>query len=659
MAISKIKKLELIGLKNQRIEVLSCLQKLGIIELIGQKEINPSPDIKEIPSDTNLLEIEEALEYLAGFEEKGGLLEGIVKLKVLIYKKEMEQVVKDFNYLDVLKNLSSIRNNLKNLYQQKERLLSEKHILRPWRKLGIPLDKLHLQGACGIFLGIVNTKDYENIFEAAKKENIAVFSEIIFQDNVNTYLLFIYLNKDFEKLEIILKDRHFNFITLSRYNGTIKEKLYDINSEVLIIDDTIEDLKKDAAEFSKERFRLMVVYDYLANIKKNYEADKNLSKEMFTFVLKGFVRKQDLKLLESSLSSKFNNLAVFYSDPLPEEDIPIALENKPAISPFEAVTNLYGQPVYKGTDPTAFLAPFFAISFGLCMADAGYGLILMFILLYYLKKKQISQNGKNFLRFFLFMSFATIFAGIITGGFFADLIQRLPEQFNFLKIVQKRLTLFDPIKDSLLFLGIALTLGYIQIWAGVFIKFIKDLRSDKFSAFVLTLPTLLVQTSLLMLVLAFAKIIPFFMINFAFILLAMSCAFVIYYQWKSNPDIAQKMFWSVFGVYSIITGNFLADTLSFSRVFALGIASGLLAMAINEILLPKAPPTNLLGIVGMLILVILWIAVQTLVMGLSVLGAYVQTSRLQYLEFFTKFFESGGRPFRPFKEESKYTFLKE
>jgi len=660
MAISKIKKIEIIGLHKDKERFLGLLQKLGIVELINVIESQEvSTGLEMVPSETNLLGIEEAISYLTAFKEKRGLLEGMVKLRPLVYQEQLKEVIANFDYASLLKELSGLRNHLKDFLQHKERLLQEIQLLAPWRNLSIPLEQIHSTQHCSILLGVLRSHDYANLLEDFEKENINLSFEIVNQDRTNVYLVILYIKEEFERLEPVLKNRHFNFITLPRYKLTVKDRLLKINSEVLQLDDNIQDVKERIALLSKQQFKLMVVYDYLANIKKRQEADKSLAKQQFTFCLSGWIKDKDIKLLEKEVVSEFKDTAMFISQPKADETIPVALENNPIIRPFEVVTNLYGQPAYHGLDPTGYLAPFFALSFGLCMLDAGYGLILATIVIFFLRKRQISQVGKNFLKFFLFMSVVTILAGLITGSFFGDLISRLPPQFAFLKDIQKRFILFDPVGDSLVFLGLTLILGFIQVWTGVFIKFLKDLRIDRFTASLLDLPTLMVQISLFVLVLVFAKVLPAFMMKYAGGLLILSAVSVIYYQWKSNGEISLKIFWSVFGIYSIIAGNFLADTLSFSRIFALGLTGSLLGRAINTMLFPKIELTGGLAFIGAIFAILILLIGHIINLAICILGAYVHTSRLQYLEFFTKFFESGGRPFRPFKEEAKYIFLTE
>ncbi|MDD5292368.1 MAG: hypothetical protein PHY46_04230 [Candidatus Omnitrophica bacterium] len=659
MAISRIKKLEIIGLQKDQDKILEFLQKTGIVELTNVTAQPHSEPPKSTETKASLDEVEQAIHFLAPFQQKGGMLEGIVNLKPLVYKNQLDEVVAKFDYQKLLERLSGLQNDLRSIARHKERLVEEGQLLHGWRGLNIPLDELHSTDRCGIFLGVLNSRDYVKLLSDCQEDCKHSLLEVIHEDKANIYLAVFYMLDEFERIEEVLKNHRFNFVTLSRHKGTVKDRLRDINKEVAALDARAKEINSAIAQLSREQFKLMVVYDYLLNAERIKDADGNLLKQQFTFSLSGWIRSRDVKVLEKEMGSKFKEVALFMSEPKPGEDIPIALENKNILQPFEAVTNLYGQPLYNGTDPTGYLAPFFALSFGFCMLDAGYGLILLAIMIFFMSRKQVSPSSRNFMRLFFFMSISVIFAGVITGGFFGDLISRLPPQFAVIQNIQKKLILFNPVKDSLLFLGLALAMGFIQVWIGVFIRFARNFRMDKFTALMLDLPTLLVQTSLLMLVLIFAGVLPAFMMRYALGLFILAAASVIFYQWKSNKEISLKIFWSFFGIYSVVTGNFLADTLSFSRIFALGLTGGLLAIAINTILFPQGPIKGGFALLGFAFAIIVMIAAHILNFAICMLGAYVHTSRLQYLEFFTKFFESGGRPFRPLKLESKYIFLTE
>lgn len=660
MAISAISKIEIIGLQEDKARLLNFLQESGTVELIETKEDYAGNPSLPAQASTDISRMEEAIHYLGGLRKDEGLLSGMVKLKPMVYQKEMREVLEAFNYQGLLDSLTRLRSHLKTLLQDKDRLLLERRLLDPWEKLSLPLEQIHQPTArCGIMLGTLPSGDYARLAEECRESGLRPFCDVVNHGSPDTYLAVVYLKEEFEQLEALLKKYRFNFIALGRHQGTARERLQELAGQLADADTRIQKIREEITGLSAEQFKLQVVYDYLFNINKKEEAEKSIAARQWTFYLCGWIRRRDVAMLKERIGQKAPKAAVFISPPRPDEDIPTALENKPAIQPFEAVTNLYGQPKYNSMDPSGLLSLFFVLSFGFCLLDAGYGMILAGLMFFFLKKKNISAPGRSLLRLFFFAGLAAVFAGLITGSFFGDLISRLPEQFAWIKNIQRKMVLFDPIKDSLVFLGLALALGSLQIWTGILVKFLMDLRGDKLAAFILDLPTLLIQTSLLMLALVFAKFLPASMLNAAVVLFGISAIMVIYYQWNSNTEISLKIFWSIFGLYSIITGNFLADTLSFSRIFALGMAGGLLAMAMNTMLFPQGQVHNIFGFLIAALGVLILFFSHLLNLGISVLGAYVHTSRLQYLEFFSKFFVSGGRPFRPFRKENKYIFLAE
>lgn len=660
MAISAISKIEIIGLQEDKARLLDLLQESGTVELIEAKEDYAGSPSLPAQASTDIARMEEAIHYLGGLRKDEGLLSGMVKLKPMVYQKELQEVLAAFDYQALIDKLTRLRNYLKTLLQDKDRLLLEKRLLIPWENLSLPLEQIHqADGHCGVILGALPAGDYAHLEEECRKSGLRLFCDVVNQGRSDTYLAVVYLKEEFEQLEALLKKYRFNFVALGRHQGTACERLQELAGQLADADTRIQKIREEIAALCAEQFKLQAVYDYLFNINKKEETGKSIAAQRWTFYLCGWIRRRDVAMLKERIGQKNPQSAVFISQPRPDEDIPTALENKPAIQPFEAVTNLYGQPKYNSIDPSGLLSLFFVLSFGFCLLDAGYGMILAGLMFFFLKKKNISAPGRSLLRLFFFAGLAAVFAGLITGSFFGDLISRLPEQFACMKNIQQKLVLFDPIKDSLVFLGLALALGSLQIWTGILVKFLMDLRGDKLAAFMLDLPTLLIQTSLLMLVMVFAKFLPASMLNAAVALFVISAIMVIYYQWNSNTEISLKIFWSIFGLYSIITGNFLADTLSFSRIFALGMAGGLLAMAMNTMLFPQGQIHNIFGFIIAVLGVLILFFSHILNLGISVLGAYVHTSRLQYLEFFSKFFVSGGRPFRPFRKENKYIFLAE
>lgn len=667
--IAKIKKIELIGLGKDKDSLLTLLQKLGKVQLINlqQEAVGISP--QTISQDTNLLELQEAISFLASFkEEKPRFLQSVANLKPVIYQKQLKEVINNFDWQGLLKELSELRNHLKHLTQHRERLIQEGHLLAPWHKLKIPLDQMHDTQNCGILLGVVASRDYANLLENCKAEEISLFCETISQDRTNAYLVIIYLKEKFERLEVILKNHHFNFVILSRHKGTAEDRLLEINREVLVLDDQMQDAKHKIVELSHHQFKLMVVYDYLANINHRQGVDKVLLKQQFTFYLSGWVKYKDTALLEREITHNFKDITIFISDPKEEEIVPVILENKKLIRPFEFITQIYGMPKYNELDPTPFLAPFFFLYFGFCVSDGGYGIMLVLISWFILKKFKLGPQGTKFWRLFLFCGISTIIMGALTGSWFGNLFDMLAESnkiFLSLKKFKDSLVLLDPLKEPTKLLGLALSFGIIQVWFGNIVAALGNIKNRRYWDIILDqIPILTLLFGLTGLGLIFLKLLGQTQLNLFKYAVLISTIALILTQGRSEIGIGAKLFYGAYNLYSAFSG-YLSDILSYSRLWALGLVTGVMAVTINLIavqfsqIIPSVIPfldkiSFIKILISAIVLITIFVFGHAVSLLMNLLGAFVHPVRLQFVEFFSKFFKSGGSAFRPFKIETKY-----
>lgn len=686
MAIAKIKKIELIGLHKDKESVLSLLQKLGKVQLLEQPG-SPSgfSTAHDTFTDSNLLEIEDTISFLASFKPKsGGFLESMANLKPSVYQQELKEVINNFNYQIFLKDLSALRQQLNDLTRHKEGLDEKRRILACWRELSIPLEELYPTGHCGIFPGILPTRDYEDLLEDLAEENINLFSEIISRDRTNTYLIILYLNKDFEPLETLLKNYRFDFVTLGRNKGTVRDNLLEINIEILMSDDKILDIKNRIIELSREQFKLMLVYDYLANINKRSLADKNLAQQQFTFSLGGWIKARDIALLEKEVTNNFRDVALFISDPLPGENLPVVLENKRLIQPFEFITQIYGMPQYNELDPTPFLAPFFLLYFGFCVSDAGYGMILVIVSWLILRKfarpsgtpskvVKFGPQGQKFWKLFLFCGISTIFIGAATGSWFGNLVDLAGESnkiFLPLKRFKDSLVILDPLKEPTKLLGIALCFGIIQVWFGNIVAAIGNIKNKRYLDIALDqAPRLIFLFGFTGIGLIFLKILDNSQMGLFKYSIIAGAIILILTQGRLEKSPGAKLFYGIYNLYNAFSG-YLSDILSYSRLWALGLVTGVMATTINLIavqfsqmlisMLPFIDKIIFLKIfVSSLVLIVIFVLGHLASFMMSLLGAFVHPLRLQFVEFFSKFFKSGGNNLRAFKIETKYVNLSE
>jgi V/A-type H+/Na+-transporting ATPase subunit I len=256
----------------------------------------------------------------------------------------------------------------------------------------------------------------------------------------------------------------------------------------------------------------------------------------------------------------------------------------------------------------------------------------------------------------LFVGFSTLLVGLLTGTFFGNLVKFLPDSLNFVKEFLKRFVIIDTMnaKGSLMFLGFSLAFGYVQLCFGLILKIALMIRDKKYKDLILDgLSAFCMQISLLPISLYYIldfKFFPPFAMNIFLGMFLISVVLIAVKEWINNEGIMVKIFWCLYGNYSAITGTFLSDTLSYARLFALGLSGGLLGLAINEI----ASVFGAIPVIGIILMILVMIGGHIFNLGVSGLGSFVHSCRLQYLEFFTKFFEASGREMQPFCHENKY-----
>jgi V/A-type H+-transporting ATPase subunit I len=664
MAIAQIKKVEVIGLKEEKEKFLNLLQKLAIVQLISTPDKEKTTQVNE----AEILEIAEAISYLSAFQKEKGLLGGMVNIKPTVHKKQFCEIISSFNYRSLLANLGVLRSHLKELTLQRERLLTEKNLLLPWRSLNLGLDHIRHTNGCAVILGILACRDLEKVFKEIISAEVKPFFEIVAQDKTNAHIVFILLQEGLVRLENILKKYHFNFVTLPHRHCKVRERIIEINKEIAANEGEIDELNEKIKTFARNLFELKVIYDYLANNQHINAAVGAIAKQQFTFKLAGWIKEKDIALLDRAVIAQCNDIAVFLSEPKPADAVPVDLENSRFIRPFEFITKIYGFPKYSELDPTPYLAPFFLLYFGLCVSDVGYGIILTLFCWYILKKFRLGPQGLRFFRLFFFCGFSTIIIGALTGSWFGNIIDLIAEAnklFLPLKNFKDSLIILDPMKEPTKLLAIALSFGIVQVWFGNIVAAIGNFKNKRY------LDILFDQISMLVLLfgltgagLIFLQLMgntyaPVF--NYSIIIGAIA---LILTQGRSEKGLGSKLFYGIYNLYNSLSG-YLSDILSYSRLWALGLVTGVMASTINlisiqfsQIFVSVIPFADKIAVIKIalsaIIIIFIFICGHLVSFLMNLLGAFVHPVRLQFVEFFSKFFKAGGTAFKPFRIETKY-----
>jgi V/A-type H+-transporting ATPase subunit I len=322
-------------------------------------------------------------------------------------------------------------------------------------------------------------------------------------------------------------------------------------------------------------------------------------------------------------------------DPTPEEypNVPVQLKNGTLSKPLNMVTEMYSLPAYGSLDPNPLMAPFFILFYGIMMADMGYGILMILMGAIVLKKKKPTGTFGYMCGLLVLCGISTFIMGALTGGFFGDFIPQL------LKLINPNSTfelpsLFTPLEDTMMILVGALCLGFIQIIVGMAISFYKKLRDGQ------VLDAIFEEVTWWVVFLGLALAI----LGVTNVVLIIGGVLVVAGPLITGKGFVGKVF-GIFGsLYNHITGYF-GDVLSYSRLMALMLAGSVIAQVFNTL---GAIPGNII------IFLVISLAGNALNFALNILSCYVHDLRLQCLEYFGKFYEDGGKPFRPLNLNTKY-----
>ena len=636
MAIAEINKVQIIGNANIKMDVFSSLQEEGIIQIektdFDALGLN-APSSEDSKLDHRLFQLSHTIDFLSQGEKKG-LAEKILMKKPKLSKLERKRIIKS-EYVPIVEKAESLEKEKSDIISTNKYLSKEKALLKPFKNLDIPVKLVQLNGYTEIRLGTIPLSEVEKFRKLQEEEEL--WFSIIQQGKREVFLLIIYLRAKKEEFEESFKKisyipYYFTESTLKRAgeSDTVIDIIKKINEEIKQGEKKIIQLDTEAQELAlRHKENLMLVYDGLLNERNKHRFSQFAGETKSTFYLEGWIQIKDIKRLKAKLKPYSESIEYFFRSPLPDETPPVVLENPSAVKPFEIVTKLYGLPAKGSLDPTIYFAPFFFVFLGLSVSDAGYGLLVTILSLFYILFAKPKGGLKNFLILFAIVGVSNVIIGAMVGGWFGFPIRKL--------------MVMDPLADPVPFLILSLILGFIQVWFGTFLKMVSYVKNKKYlDAFFVQGGWLILLPSLVLYILLKKPVL-------GFMALVGALGIVLFASPSRNP--ISRFLGGLYKLYDI--SRYLADVLSYSRLLALGLATTVIAMVVNTLC------QTALGIpwVGWFFAALIFIGGHIFNLAISFLGGFVHSMRLQFVEFFGKFFELGGQPFEPFELENKYTEL--
>lgn len=654
MAIAPMEKILIVAHRSQAAELLEALQEAGLVHLLDAAQAMVSKEWPELqtecrrPKDLEELvgRLEKAIAFLESHaKEPSG--SRMFSPHVEIDAATFSTILSGREAMDLLDQTEQTQKQMERLGAELEQTSEQLQRLLPWRELTCPLEQLGSFSTVQIFVGMIPAQHLASVQETLAELSCTL--EVVGEADSRKACLIFALNNQATEVQKILRSVEFEAVHLEGWKGTAAEQMEQCRQRLQEIDQEMERLVRQAADLASRRLDLKVLYDYYNNLLERKTALAAAPSTEQTLFLEGWTKRKDYPRVQE-IVHRFTACDVTILIPMEGEEPPVEIENGPVVRPFETITRLYGMPSPTDTDPTVFLAPFFAIFFGLCMTDAAYGLIMLGFLWWLLRQL---KGDRKFVWMMIFCSLTTIAAGALTGGWCGDAVQLFVPQLDGLR---RSLMWFDPMEQPMHFFALSLGLGYVQIIAGVAIAFFHKLRRGEYLSAVFDHLSWLVWLNCLAVFGASKAGLfggPLSRLGTVAGIVALVPALMIILFSEREGGMVYRIGMGFYNLFSTVF--YIGDILSYIRLMALGISSAGFGMAINVIAIQMK---EMIPYVGWLVGALIFVGGHLFNVANSALSSFVHSMRLQFVEFFTKFLVGGGKDFRPLRKQYRHILVR-
>ncbi len=628
--ILKTKKIEIIVPKEKANVLLEEIQNLEIAEMISSGEIKK--ERSEVSStkdfDSKIADLNFARMFLVEFEKSSGFLGGFLSFKPKYKLEELKDLSEKDEIKKVVKKCAEFEAEINNLKSKKDKLESKINILQQFEKLTLTSPKENLS-SFGSKCGILKGDKREDFLGKLKKEGFPFFLEWGRRDKeVNLGFGLVYPQNKEDKIKGIFKEFDISEQDIFWEKEPEKE-ISEKKRQLIAIEDKIREKEKKTKKLTKFIPEIKALIDFYGWERSKQKSFLSAEKTKTCFSVLSWVPENSVSFLEKKIEEITPSFLIREREIKENEKPPIVIKNKKAAQPFESVTNVYGAPKHSDPDPTPFLAPFFALFFALALSDAGYGLVL-FVGGILAKRFFKDINLKKFFNLLIISGFLTVIAGVLTGTVFGT---ELAASYRILDSVK------NPVKTMI----VTLVLGAFQIFVGLIIGMIWDIKHKGWKKGISG------RGANVVFFLGLALFILAGEIRFLFgAIIAMVALKIVFSQEKK---VFLKVAKGIGSLYDLV--GYFGDIISYSRILALGLATGIIAMVVNVVafLFKDMIPIEILGwVVAILVLV----GGHTFNILINSLGAFIHSARLQFVEFFPKFMEGGGRYLKPLSKQGRF-----
>ncbi len=666
MAVLQMQRICICALKKERKQILELMQRFGVIEIqdmIHEDSVFYKKDVSTAKTvlEKSTITARDALAILESYapEKKG-------KLDMLRGRNEVESDIYDQfsqKHEATAHTANKIVKLAKEIAEKKAEILklqTQMDMLMPWMELDIPLNFSGTKFTSGYIGSLPDLWTLDMLYEQLV-DFLPLDVNIISSSKEQTNIFILCLKENAEIVLEKLRTIGFSHPTMLTEKSPAEQKVI-LEKQMEKSQKEISNAEEEIASYEAVRDDLKFLEDYDTMRLDKYDAISHLLQTKRVFVMTGYIPQKDCDKVEKALNERFD-LAIEFEQPEEEEEVPVLLHNNGFSAPLEGTVAAFSLPGKGETDPTMVMSLFYYLLFGLMLSDAAYGAIMVAGCGLALMKfgKTMESSMKNMLKLFFYCGISTTFWGILFGSYFGDIVDVVSATF-FGKQVSIPPVWFFPVKEPMRMLVFAMLLGVIHLYAGLGMKLFLCIKQKDYKAMLYdVILWYLLLTSSIVGLLSMEVFTGTLGLSFQLsgqvggiggMIALLSAVGITLTNGRESRNPFKRFLKGLYALYGI-TG-YLSDVLSYSRLLALGLATGVICTVINKMASMAAR-----GPIGIIIFIIIFIAGHSLNIGINALGAYVHTNRLQYVEFFGKFYEGGGRMFQPFGVNTKYYKVKE
>ena len=650
MAIAKMNKVMLIAPTDKQNDLLDAIQELQSLEVTSLEQAKElfaenSIALQEVDTEEmNALQqkfegIHAAIAFVEKNQKQPSLIQKLKTPKEQFTLSELQKEVQSWDADALVEHVESIRTTLRKKDEKLKELREKEALLRKWSVLDFYPKDIFKHPYTKTKMGTIPQATDNAYLEGLKQSELISVHEV-YHTREEIGLLVTYPRKAQQAAKEELAKAHFSIVWYAFEEAPSVELEKNLKAQQAVVEakkKVLEDLQEEKDILRQLQLSAEVTYNEL----QKEQAKNELVNGQHVFVLQGWLTTKAVDAVEVQLKDKLGEGEyVFLPLEIAEEEyeeVPTVLENNTFLQPFENLTEMYGLPKYGELDPTPYTAPFYLVFFGMMAADLGYGALLWLGTFIMLKFFHFDKGTNRNLKFFHLLSYPVMIWGIVFGSAFGADLPFQPLSLS---------------KDLITIMILSIIFGVIQIMVGLSLGAYSNLKKKAYiDAYTSHLGWLAIITGIILYVLGSMVLNISWIATIGSSIAIIAAVAIVVVTVLTSENKWGGLASGLYNLYGI--SGYVADVVSYTRLMALAVSGGSIASAFN-MLVGFLPPVARFT-AGIFLIV----ALQGLNIFLSFLGAYVHGLRLQFVEFFGKFYDGGGHALKPFKTYEKYVDIKQ